>query len=110
MSQMPPQSAFGSAKARVAVIRTADVLSELSGEVEALGASLCADPQVTACHINTLQQIDIIAQKLQGLANLLAADCPVSAVSDLSLESLRDRFDHLAVKDGEQAQQIAAQT
>jgi ABC-type dipeptide/oligopeptide/nickel transport system ATPase component len=40
----------------------------------------------------TLQGIDLIAQKLAALANMLAADCPTTALEQVRLEALRHRF------------------
>jgi hypothetical protein len=74
-------------------LRTAaDVLVEMSEEIEKLGADLCGDPAVIISHIAALQAIDLVAQKQRSLAALLRADCPVSAVSSFGVESLRERF------------------
>lgn len=70
----------------------AEVLAELATEIEQLGAQLCTSPAVVAGHLSTLQGIDMIAQKLQALAHMLGAECPVTAVEQLGLESLRERF------------------
>jgi len=70
----------------------ADVLGELSNEVEALGVTLCLDADVAARHIETLQAFDLIAQKQRGLAALLRADCPVAALAALGLEELKQRL------------------
>ena len=39
------------------------VLEELSQEVEALGGALCLDMDIAMRHLDTLQSIDLIAQK-----------------------------------------------
>jgi len=59
----------------------ADILGELGNEVEQLGVTLCMDPDVAARHIEALQAFDMIAQKQRGLAQLLRAACPVSALA-----------------------------
>lgn len=73
----------------------AELLAELSYEVEALGGALCRDPGLAHGHIASLQAIDLIAQKLCGLADLLAAESPATGIARLRLESLRERFAHL---------------
>jgi len=70
----------------------ADVLCELSGEIEGLGATLCTDPAIIARHVAQLQSIDLIAQKQRWLATMLRADCPLSAVDTIGVEALRERF------------------
>lgn len=70
----------------------AEILGELGNEVEALGVSLCCDPAVAAAHMEALQAFDMIAQKQRGLAALLRADCPVSALAALGLDELKLRL------------------
>ena len=74
------------------LIAVAEVLVELSDEIEALGAQLCVDPAILARHLAPLQAIDLIAQKQRWLATLLLADCPVSAVASIAVDALRDRL------------------
>lgn len=68
------------------------VLEELSQEVEALGSSLCVDMDVAVRHMDTLQAIDLIAQKQRSLASLLVADCPAAGVEQIAIDTLRDRL------------------
>lgn len=68
------------------------VLEELSQEVEALGASLCGDMDVAMRHMDSLQAIDLIAQKQRSLARLLHADCLESEVERIGLDILRERM------------------
>jgi CheY-like chemotaxis protein len=70
----------------------AEVLEELSQEVEALGASLCGDMDIAMRHMDTLQAIDLIAQKQRSLAAVLNADCVVEGVERIGLEKLRERM------------------
>lgn len=70
----------------------AEILGELGNEVEQLGVRLCQDPAVAARHIEALQAFDLIAQKQRGLASLLRADCPVSALAALGLDELKLRL------------------
>ncbi|MFC3592565.1 hypothetical protein ACFOON_02890 [Novosphingobium piscinae] len=70
----------------------ADILSELAVQVEALGARLCADPDVVTRHITELQAIDLIAQKQLHLAELLTADCPRAAVEAMRIEEVKRRI------------------
>ena len=85
-----PTPAHGAAPAHLATI--AEVLIELSGEIEGLGAQLCADPALILRHLAPLQAIDMIAQKQRWLATLLRAECPVSAVDSISVDALRERL------------------
>jgi CheY-like chemotaxis protein len=68
------------------------VLEELSQEVEALGATLCVDMDIAMRHIDTLQAIDLIAQKQRSLAALLEADCPEAEVEQIAIDTLRERL------------------
>ncbi len=70
----------------------AGILAELAAQVEALGAQLCADPDVVARHITALQAIDLIAQKQLHLAELLVADCPHAAVEAMRIEEVKRRI------------------
>ena len=69
----------------------AEILGELGHEVEQLGVALCLDPDVAARHMAALQAFDLIAQKQRGLAALLRAECPASALAALGLEELKLR-------------------
>ena len=73
------------------LITVADILTELAGEIEALGQRLCADPVIVASHVAQLQAIDLIAQKQLWLATMLRADCPVAAIDTIGVEALRER-------------------
>ncbi len=68
------------------------VLEELSHEVEALGATLCVDMDIAMRHIDTLQAIDLIAQKQRSLAALLLADCPTAGIEQIAIDTLRERM------------------
>lgn len=70
----------------------AAVLEELSLEVEALGATLCIDMDVAVRHMDTLQSIDLIAQKQRSLASLLVADCPSAEIERIAIDTLRERM------------------
>lgn len=80
---------------RLLALGAAELLAELSYEVEALGGALCRDPALAQGHMASLQAIDLVAQKLCGLADLLAAESPATGIARLRLESLRERFAHL---------------
>ena len=88
---LPIDLPTGTSSNRVAS-HTAEVLRELATEIEQLGAQLCTSPAVISNHISALQGIDLIAQKLSALSHMLAAECPVTAVEQIGLESLRQRF------------------
>ncbi len=68
------------------------VLEELSQEVEALGGALCVDMDIVMRHIDTLQAIDLIAQKQRSLASLLVADCPEASIEDIAIDTLREQM------------------
>ncbi len=68
------------------------VLEELSQEVEGLGAALCSDSAVAVRHMDSLQAIDMIAQKQRSLAALLQADCLETEVERIGLDILRERM------------------
>lgn len=72
--------------------RIAVVLEELSQDIEALGGTLCGDLGFAMRHMDTLQAIDLIAQKQRSLAALLVADCPAEAVQHIAIEDLREKM------------------
>src|SRR5690349_16593873 len=78
----------------------ADVLLDLSLDIEMLGTALCANAEVVQRHVQELQTIDMIAQKQRSLAAVLRSDCPRSALSDISLEELRTRLHELVAMNG----------
>ncbi len=80
---------------RLHAAAAAQVLAELSLEIERLGAALCADPSFALNHVEALQAIDLIAQKQRSLAVMLEADCPKTAVSGLGLDALVGRLHNL---------------
>lgn len=81
---------------RLHAAAAAQVLAEMSLEIERLGAALCNDPSFALNHVEELQAIDLIAQKQRSLATLLEADCPKSAVTGLGLDALAGRLQSLA--------------
>jgi CheY-like chemotaxis protein len=68
------------------------VLEELSQDVEALGGKLCVDMDIAMRHMDTLQAIDLIAQKQRSLASLLNSDCPEAGIEQIAIDTLRDRM------------------
>lgn len=68
------------------------VLEEMSQDVEALGAALCCDMNIAMNHMDTLQSIDLIAQKQRSLASLLVADCPEEGIEKIAIDALRERM------------------
>lgn len=72
--------------------KIADILGELSEEIETLGVRLCCNPAVAREHMADLQAIDLIGQKQRWLADLLRAECPVSAVEAINVEMLQRRM------------------
>ena len=92
----------------VDLLAVAEILGELGDEVERLGAGLCSDPAVAARHIEALQAFDLIAQKQRGLAALLRAECPVSALANHGLEELVQRLGSPFDRDVLPTPQVAA--
>jgi hypothetical protein len=43
-------------------------------------------------HVDTLQSIDLIAQKQRSLAALLDADCPEAQIEQIAIDTLRERM------------------
>ena len=82
--------------ATIHLAAVAQVLAELSGEIEALGTVLCSDAGFAMNHVEELQAIDLISQKQRSLAHLLAADSPTAALSGIGLEGLVRRLKSLA--------------
>lgn len=72
--------------------RIAAVLEELSQDIEALGGTLCGDLDFALRHMDTLQAIDLIAQKQRSLAALLLADCPTEAIQHIAIDVLREKM------------------
>lgn len=70
----------------------ADVLAEISTQIEDLGVRLCADPAFAQRCIEQLQEIDLIAQKQRSLAVVLRAECAEEAIDAIGVEELRARF------------------
>lgn len=70
----------------------ASILEDLSAEIEALGAALCADPHLSNRHCETLQAIDRVAQNQRWLAQVLRADCRTTAAEQIGVEALRYRL------------------
>ncbi|QCI95979.1 hypothetical protein [Novosphingobium sp. EMRT-2] len=86
--------ASGHAHVRVA----ADVLLELSEDVEALGTRLCADANVIANHLRELQAIDLIGQQLRALSGLLGdAVSPGDTRFMIDIDMLASRFEGPAI-------------
>jgi hypothetical protein len=78
----------------------ADVLQDLSLDIEGLGTTLCANADFVQRHVQELQLIDLIAQKQRSLAGLLRADCPKRAMSEICLDDLRERLSELVDTEG----------
>ncbi|MDJ0977114.1 MAG: hypothetical protein QNI87_01095 [Erythrobacter sp.] len=70
----------------------ADTLTSLSVEIEALGATLCADTDIATRHLDELQGVDRIAQTLGQLADVVGAPSPGDAIEAVSIEGLRDQL------------------
>ena len=68
------------------------VLEELSQDVEALGARLCVDMDIAMHHMDSLQAIDLIAQKQRSLAALLVSDCLEASIEQIAIDTLRERM------------------
>ncbi len=78
----------------------AQVLTELAEDVEDLGSGLCANPLITAEHMVELQGIDLFAQTLRQLSDVLAANDPAVGAAQIKMEKLRDRILSSQVREG----------
>ncbi len=70
----------------------AELLSELSAEIEELGVALCRDPDFARYHMLQLQAIDLIAQKQRCIADLLSAQSVDHAMDEIDLEEVKARI------------------
>lgn len=68
---------------------TADALFGLSLDVEGLGEALCADPAVAERFMDQLQMVDLIAQTLEQLAQVLSAQAPEEAIQQVRVADLQ---------------------
>ncbi len=53
--------------------RLAAELDRMCHDVERMGALLCGDPAVASRHMDTLQELDLLMQRQQGIAAVLRA-------------------------------------
>ncbi len=83
-------SAPGHSTALLAEI--SQILKDMAESSEDLGADLSANPQVLDNHMVQLQRIDLFAQTLSHLANILAAEHPDLAVGEVRLDQLRHQL------------------
>jgi len=74
------------------LVVVAQLLDELGGEIDDLGAVLCGDPEFVARHGRELQAIDLISQMQRALSGVLQAECVACAVQDVRVEQLRERL------------------
>lgn len=74
--------------APVDLSRCAAALDQLGADIERLGHSLCQDPHVLSAHVDTLQDIDRIAQYQRALARLLRADLCCEELAQSGLDDL----------------------
>lgn len=72
----------------------AEVLTELAGEIEALGEVLCRDEGFAAGHIRELQAIDLISQKQRALSAILSSGFSATEMRRINLEAINLRFRH----------------
>ncbi|OYY71320.1 MAG: hypothetical protein B7Y00_02120 [Sphingomonadales bacterium 17-56-6] len=64
-------------------------LRGMSHSLELLGLHLCSDPAVVHAHMDLLQQIDHISQSQASIADIIAAEDPVSVCRKVSLDHLK---------------------
>lgn len=74
------------------ILNTVMVLDELATDIERIGAGLCCDTDIIERHAVQLQGIDVLAQTARNLAEVLRSDCATTAISNVSLESLKMRL------------------
>ena len=78
----------------------ADELDAARRDLEALAATLCADPDIVLRHLGALQTIDEVGQRQAVAAAILRAPDPLAAAAAVPLEAVRRRLspvlDHIA--------------
>lgn len=67
-------------------------LDDALGQLETLGASLCADIAVVQKHLGELQALDHASQRCAAVAAILRADDILAAVQAAPLETVHDRI------------------
>ena len=72
--------------------RLAEEISYVMRLLESLGDDLANEPIVLARHAAKLQNLDISAQVLGHIANLMSASDPESAVASIGMDALRRRL------------------
>lgn len=70
----------------------AQELDGIAAVLETIGVQLCSDPHVVKTHLAALQSIDELCQRHQNLGRTLRAENMDSAVSGITLDSLRARM------------------
>ncbi len=81
---------------RPLVTGVVEALNVMSRDIEALGASLCADAEIAARHAHSLQDVDRIAQVARQLATVLDAEHPADAVEHVGIDALRHQLQEAA--------------
>lgn len=72
--------------------RLAEELERMSEGVETLGAQLCSDPVLVSKHMNSLQDLDLLAQIQRCVAEVLRATDFRDAAANCSLADLAGRL------------------
>lgn len=88
-----PKDAFRAALPQ----RLAEELAYVSRLLESLGDDLCAEPLVVMRHAEKLQNLDLSAQVLGHVAELLVSDQPEQAIDAIGMGSLRKRLQRVSL-------------
>ena len=73
-------------------LRLAEELEYARRMVETMGDSLSADPGVVMRHMVSLQSVDIVAQILGHIANVVRSSDPEGAVERIGMSELKARL------------------
>ena len=74
------------------LLALADELDAARHDLEALAATLCADPAIALHHLGALQTIDEVGQRQAATAAILRAPDPLAAAAIVPLEAVRCRL------------------
>lgn len=94
MSELRQSSFIYETQAQSVRTIVADEIMTARHLVETLGAELCQDPELTARHGESLQQLDLAAQLIEQAARLLRVegDDFTKALGGVTLEGMRKRI------------------
>jgi hypothetical protein len=73
-------------------LRLAEELEYARRMIEAMGDTLCSDPQLVTRHMVSLQSVDIVGQILGHVATIIRSSDPGGAVDRIGMSELKARL------------------